>query len=475
MFYDATGNKWRIELTKKVFRFFQIRISFFLVSNVYSESQCRIVGGGCAKIEDYPYQLSVRILNQHLCGGALIAAGYGLSAAHCFRIINILYSVRAGSDLKEDGGTITNISKVYVHPEHNKHICDIAIMVFQNPLTSTIQPVKLPENNNILAPGIRGTVSGFGDTYFGQVIGTNILKAAQVSVIDFEWCKNQYQKLRIPIFLTEMVFCAGSDNMKNITDACQGDSGGPLVIDNVLYVSNVYSQSQCRIVGGEFVKIEDFPYQLSVRVRNRHLCGGALIAARYGLSAAHCFIEIALYSVRAGSDLKETGGTMTNISTIYIHPKRTSPYDHDYDIAILVFEYPLTFSLKIQPVKLPRNNDYPKPGINGTVSGFGDTYHSQEQGSKLLKAAQVSVTDFESCENQYQMCQSLTEMVFCAGSDNMDNSADSCHGNSGGPFVIDNVLYGIVSQGKKCDMPEYPGVYTNVAELRDFIWLNTGV
>ncbi|CAG9768010.1 unnamed protein product [Ceutorhynchus assimilis] len=127
-------------------------------------------------------------------------------------------SVRAGSDLSDSGGTITNISNQFGY--------DIAILVFQNPITfsSTIQPVKLSTNNDILAPGMRGTVSGFGQISFSGPL-SKLLKATQVTVKDFEWCKNQYhdemfKHYQIPF--TEMVFCAGGD-MDNITDSCEVD------------------------------------------------------------------------------------------------------------------------------------------------------------------------------------------------------------------------------------------------------------
>ncbi|CAG9768008.1 unnamed protein product [Ceutorhynchus assimilis] len=209
------------------------------------------------------------------------------------------------------------------------------------------------------------------------------------------------------------------------------------------------------------------------RLADRHICGAALIAARYGLSAAHCFKEIALYSVRAGSDFKDSGGNITNISNIYVHPERSI---YNYDIAILVFQNPLNLSSTIQPVKLPTNNDILAPGIRGTVSGFGDIYYGQTKGSKLLKAAQMSVIDSEWCKNQYKEYEMpFTEIQFCAGGDNMANITDSCHGDSGGPFVTGNILHGIVAYGLECGDPKHPGVYTNVAALRDFIWLNTGI
>ena len=43
-----------------------------------------------------------------------------------------------------------------------------------------------------------------------------------------------------------------------------------------------------RIVGGVDSKIEDFPYQISLRYNGRHTCGGSILNGNTVLSAAHC-------------------------------------------------------------------------------------------------------------------------------------------------------------------------------------------
>lgn len=57
--------------------------------------------------------------------------------------------------------------------------------------------------------------------------------------------------------------------------------------------------------------------------------------------------------------------------------------------------------------------------------------------------------------------------MMCAGF--MNGGRDSCQGDSGGPFTIGNKVIGVVSFGKGCGVPNFPGVYTNVAAYRGWI------
>lgn len=42
------------------------------------------------------------------------------------------------------------------------------------------------------------------------------------------------------------------------------------------------------IIGGTLASIFDFPYQLSLRQSQTHICGASIISAQFAVTAAHC-------------------------------------------------------------------------------------------------------------------------------------------------------------------------------------------
>jgi len=84
----------------------------------------------------------------------------------------------------------------------------------------------------------------------------------------------------------------------------------------------------------------------------------------------------------------------------------------------------------------------------------------------------VPIVDRETC--QRHMHRAVTDRMICAGYLNRGGK-DACQGDSGGPLTVDSILYGIVSWGYECADPNYPGVYTNIANLRWWIKLVSDV
>uniref|UniRef100_A0A182WRF7 trypsin n=1 Tax=Anopheles quadriannulatus TaxID=34691 RepID=A0A182WRF7_ANOQN len=225
-----------------------------------------------------------------------------------------------------------------------------------------------------------------------------------------------------------------------------------------------------RIVGGVAVDIRDYPYQVSLR-RGRHFCGGSIIDSQWILTAAHCTRTINARNlwIHVGSSHVNDGGESVRVRRILHHPKQNS--SSDYDFSLLHLDQPLNLSESVQPIPLRKPSASEPTGelSDGTlckVSGWGNT-HNPDESALVLRAATVPLTNHQRCSEVYEGIGSVTESMICAGYD--EGGKDSCQGDSGGPLVCDGQLTGVVSWGKGCAEPGYPGVYAKVSTAYEWI------
>ncbi|CAG9820476.1 unnamed protein product, partial [Phaedon cochleariae] len=177
-----------------------------------------------------------------------------------------------------------------------------------------------------------------------------------------------------------------------------------------------------RIVGGRKVSIEDFPYQLSLRLNGKPICGAVLISADTGLTAAHCLPKSGSYTVRAGSSSVDSGGVIVPVSRAILHPENNLRND-DYDIGILKFSRPLRFSNSIRPVKLPEEFQSVPDHTKGNVSGWGSISGIFPFQPDFLHAVDLPVLPSWFCQFSYRYIR-ITPRMFCAGY--REGGRDSC-------------------------------------------------
>lgn len=223
-----------------------------------------------------------------------------------------------------------------------------------------------------------------------------------------------------------------------------------------------------RIVGGRIVDIIQHPYQLSLHRDSSHFCGASIISNKWVISAGHCVSsKSSVYELNAGSNTKYEGVSYPVKRVI-----RHEAFDDltiDYDIALLEVDGEIRFNDKVQPVKLAEKEL--ASGVIVNVTGWG-AVKSGGKGSPVLRGVSVPIVDRKTCQDRYKGRQ-ITDRMICAGY--TEGGKDSCQGDSGGPLTANDTLYGIVSWGNGCAQPLYPGVYTNVADLRWWIKLQSGV
>merc|ERR1712168_991820 len=194
------------------------------------------------------------------------------------------------------------------------------------------------------------------------------------------------------------------------------------------------SEGGHRIVGGENAKYGEFPHQITLLRGGIHgslMCGGSLVAPGYVVTAGHCCHHQHANKLAVGvgnHHLKKEDSDQENIavSEILLHEDYDS-WTISNDICLLKLEHEATLGDKVQ----------------------------------------VPVVSDEECRAAYGESQ-IKDSMICAGL--KEGGKDSCQGDSGGPFTCGNQLTGVVSWGKGCASPGYPGVYTQTSYFID--WLN---
>uniref|UniRef100_A0A8C3DB18 Transmembrane serine protease 6 n=1 Tax=Corvus moneduloides TaxID=1196302 RepID=A0A8C3DB18_CORMO len=232
-----------------------------------------------------------------------------------------------------------------------------------------------------------------------------------------------------------------------------------------------------RIVGGMNSVEGEWPWQASLQVRGRHICGGTLIADRWVVSAAHCFQDERLaspsiWTVYLGKYLQNaTGHTEVSFKVIhlFLHPYYEED-SHDYDVALLQLDHPVIISSLIQPICLPAPSHIFEPGLHCWITGWGAL---KEGGSSpvLLLKVDVQLIQQNICSEAYHYM--ITPRMLCAGY--YQGKKDACQGDSGGPLACKQpsgrwFLAGLVSWGMGCARANHYGVYTRITQVLG--WMN---
>jgi trypsin len=136
------------------------------------------------------------------------------------------------------------------------------------------------------------------------------------------------------------------------------------------------------------------------------------------------------------------------------------------------FQVSVPFSFGSGVGVIPLTHKEPAAGTRCVVCGWGTTTPGGSLPSQL-QAGVVYIISRAECNAAYADYGGITVNMICAGVPGGGTGA--CQGDSGGPLVCGGQLAGIVSWGLSCALAKYPGIFSNIATLRNFITEQTGV
>lgn len=247
-----------------------------------------------------------------------------------------------------------------------------------------------------------------------------------------------------------------------------------------------------RIVGGVESIENDWPWAVALSYSSidasTQFCGGSLIAERWVLTAAHCFVDVTngIETIRAPNelsafvgayDLNASPGQLVEIKQVIPHPDFDA-VTYDNDLLLLELKTPV-----LGEPFLPLLSDTDMINVTAgelmTVIGWGSTLGydpsiSEPASSYPYVLREVSLPYVENTTCNVSLMGSVTNNMLCAGE--AAGGKDSCQGDSGGPLMIElpqgsGQWYqsGVVSWGAGCAAASYYGVYTRVSNYVSWI------
>ncbi|XP_054355878.2 serine protease-like protein 51 isoform X2 [Pongo pygmaeus] len=219
----------------------------------------------------------------------------------------------------------------------------------------------------------------------------------------------------------------------------------------------------------------EFPWQVSIQMSRKHLCGGSIIHRWWVLTAAHCFPRTLLDTAVVNVTVVMGTRTFSNIHSerkqvqkVIIH-KDYKPPQLDSDLSLLLLATPVQFSNFKMPVCLQEEErTWDRCWMAEWVMTNGyDQYDDLNMHLEKLRVVQISRKECAKRVNQ------LSRNMICAWKEPGTNGI--CKGDSGTPLVC--AIYGtqrlfqvgVFSWGIRSGSRGRPGMFVSVAQFIPWI------
>ncbi|XP_071859986.1 trypsin 3A1-like isoform X1 [Bombus fervidus] len=223
-----------------------------------------------------------------------------------------------------------------------------------------------------------------------------------------------------------------------------------------------------RIVGGNVTSVYEYPWIVSLSNQGTFYCAGSLITRKHVLTAAHCLSgfdrrSIKLVLVDNDRTKLDKNAIIRRIKSVVIH-ENFHTYTYNNDIAIIEMDRAVNVNGIVRTACLPEDKAIDYTGATATVIGWGRTGEN-EPVSNELRRVNLPILSQEECNQAGYQKNRVNENMFCAGY--LAGDHDACFGDSGGPLHVKGTfghleIVGIISWGRGCARPNFPGIYTKL-------------
>ncbi|KAM7433609.1 hypothetical protein ABFA07_016183 [Porites harrisoni] len=231
-----------------------------------------------------------------------------------------------------------------------------------------------------------------------------------------------------------------------------------------------------RVVNGQNAQRHAWPWQISLRVNGRHICGGSIISPRWVLTASHCVERNPYprgYTVIVGAHAQSERPRRDQVfylTRVIMHERYRQL---NYDVALLELNRPIQMSYKARPVCLPQHGSRVSPGTRCYITGWGRMVGGGK-GANILQQAMLPVANDKRCQSvNGRLGRVYSDTMICAGG----QGRGGCQGDSGGPFVCNEggrwVLRGAVSWGHRNCRTDFYTVFARVSTFVNWIYQKT--
>uniref|UniRef100_A0A8C0PKE6 Peptidase S1 domain-containing protein n=1 Tax=Canis lupus familiaris TaxID=9615 RepID=A0A8C0PKE6_CANLF len=265
------------------------------------------------------------------------------------------------------------------------------------------------------------------------------------------------------------------------TRGCGWEGDGSFTSSNFSLVSQLEcgpksTRRACSVPASD----KKWPWQVSLQARDKHVCGGSLIAHQWVLTAANCIIGHEEYTVRLGDNLLQP-----HSETALVVPVEDILCHHFFDdktlrhdIALVFLASSVNYSSSIRPVSLPRRVLQVEAKTECWVTGWG---HLEKGASAMvpvhLQESKQLILHYRKCNQilqaQLGTLRTLVKQGMICGYQEEKGPSLCVPGDSGGPLVCEFretwVQVGIVSWGIGCGHKNSPIVYTDVSLYKEWI------